>query len=57
MVMNRIAGFCEDDLNVAVKTLTSMVEPVMIIFMGLLVGGIAISLLLPIFSISKVVAR
>jgi type IV pilus assembly protein PilC len=57
MVMNRVAGFCEDDLNIAVKTLTSMVEPIMIIFMGLLVGGIAISLLLPIFSISKVVAR
>ena len=56
-VMNRVAGFCEDDLNVAVKTVTSMIEPMMIIVMGLLVGGIAIALLLPVMSISKVAAH
>ncbi len=56
-VMNRIAGFCEADLKTAVKTVTSMIEPLMIIIMGLLVGGIALALLLPIFSISKVVAQ
>ena len=56
-VMERVAAFCEDDLKVAVKTLTSMIEPAMIIVMGLLIGGIAIALLLPVFSISRVVAR
>ena len=55
--MNRVAGFCEDDLKVAVKTVTSMIEPIMIVVMGLLVGGIAMALLLPIFSISKVMAH
>ena len=57
MVMNRVAEFCEDDLNVAVKTITSMIEPVMIISMGLIIGGIAMALLLPVFSISKVMTH
>jgi type IV pilus assembly protein PilC len=56
-VMNRVAEFCESDMKVAVKTMTNMIEPIMIIVMGLLVGGIAMALLLPIFSISKVVAH
>ena len=56
-VMNRIAEFCEADLKVSIKTLTSMIEPLMIIVMGCVIGGIAMALLLPIFSISKVVAR
>ena len=56
-VMDRVAKFCEDDLRIAIKSLTSLVEPVMIIVMGLLVGGIAMALLLPVFSLSKVVSR
>jgi len=57
MVMNRVAAFCEDDLKIAVKAMTSMIEPVMIIIMGILVGGIAMALLLPVFSLSKVVSH
>jgi len=57
LVMDRIAGFCEDDLKVAVRTVTQMIEPALIIVMGGIVGTIAIALLLPIFSISKVVAH
>jgi len=56
-VMNRLADFCDEDLKVAVKTLTTMIEPTMIIVMGLLVGGIALALLLPIFRISKVMVH
>ncbi len=56
-VMNRVASFCEDDLAIAVKTITSLIEPAMIIIMGLLIGGIAMALLLPIFSVSRVVAH
>ncbi|MCJ7545186.1 MAG: type II secretion system F family protein [Phycisphaerae bacterium] len=56
-VMNRAAAFCENDLKIAIKTVTDMIEPAMIIVMGFIVGGIAISLLLPIFSVSKLMAR
>ncbi|MCP4375650.1 MAG: type II secretion system F family protein [bacterium] len=54
MVMDRVARFCEDDLKVAVKAITDMIEPAMIIIMGLIVGGIAMALLLPVFKMSKV---
>ncbi len=56
-VMNRVAGFCEDELEVSIKTVTSLIEPLMIIIMGVMVGGIAMALLLPIFSMSRVVAQ
>jgi type IV pilus assembly protein PilC len=56
LVMDRVADFCEEDLKVSVKTMTSMIEPVMIITMGLLVGGIAMALLLPIFNMSKMMS-
>ncbi len=53
-VTDRVARFCEDDLKIAIKTITSMIEPVMIIVMGAVIGGIAMALLLPIFTMSKV---
>ncbi len=55
-VLDRCAGFCEDELKVSIKTVTGMIEPLMIIVMGLVIGGIAIALLLPVFGISEVVA-
>ena len=47
------AAAAEDDLDIAVKSTTSMVEPIMIVGMGLVVGGIASAMLLPIFNMSK----
>jgi len=55
-VLDRVAGFCEEDLDTAIKTATSFIEPLMIVVMGVIVGGIAMALLLPVFSLSKVVA-
>jgi type IV pilus assembly protein PilC len=57
MVMDRVAGFCESDLQIAIKTVTNMIEPGMIVVMGIVIGAIALALLLPIFSIAKVVAN
>ena len=53
-VLERISDFCDADVKVTIKALTSLLEPIMIVVMGALVGGIAMALLLPIFSISKV---
>ncbi|MFW6065208.1 MAG: type II secretion system F family protein [Planctomycetota bacterium] len=55
-VMNRVAGFCESDLRASVKSVTTLIEPLVIVIMGFLVGGIALALLLPVFNISQVVA-
>ncbi len=55
-VLDRVAAFCEEDLDTTIRGATSLIEPAMIIIMGLVVGGIAMALLLPIFSLSKVVS-
>ncbi len=55
-VLDRVATFCEEDLDITIRTVTSFIEPVMIMIMGVVVGGIAMALLLPVFSISKVMA-
>ena len=55
-VMGRVAEFSEEELDAAVKQVTAFIEPVMIITMGLVIGGVAISLLLPVFSMGNVMA-
>lgn len=52
-VMERVARHCEAELNTAIKTLTSMLEPAIVMFLGVVVGGLVLALLLPIFTISK----
>jgi type IV pilus assembly protein PilC len=55
-VMERIASFSEEELDSAVKQVTAYVEPIMVIVMGILVGGVAMALLLPIFKMGSVMA-
>lgn len=55
-VMGRVSEFSEEELDSAVKQTTSYIEPIMIIAMGIMIGGVAMALLLPIFSMGKVVA-
>lgn len=52
-VMERVAIHCENDLNLLIKTLTSLIEPAIVMFLGVVVGGLVLALLLPIFTISK----
>ncbi|HKQ50595.1 MAG TPA: type II secretion system F family protein [Phycisphaerae bacterium] len=53
LVMERVAIFCESELNTAIKTMTSLLEPAIVMFLGVVVGGLVLALLLPIFTISK----
>jgi type II secretory pathway component PulF len=55
-VLDRIADFTEAEFDAVVKTSTQFIEPVMVVVMGSEVGFIAIALLLPIFTMGKVVA-
>ena len=43
----------DQEVEASIKTTTSMIEPIMITVMGLIVGGIALALLLPIFQLSR----
>ncbi|MCC7191412.1 MAG: type II secretion system F family protein [Phycisphaeraceae bacterium] len=56
VVLSKVAEFTEEEFDRAVKTTTQFIEPVMVGAMGLIIGFVAISLLLPIFSVGKVVA-
>jgi len=54
-VMRDIADFYARELRATIKAVTAMIEPLMIVVMGFLVGFIAMSIILPIFSMSKLV--
>jgi type IV pilus assembly protein PilC len=50
-MLTKIADFYDDEVSAAVKALTSIMEPVMIILVGGIVGVIVISMYLPLFSV------
>ncbi|HKJ36133.1 MAG TPA: type II secretion system F family protein [Solirubrobacterales bacterium] len=50
-MLGKIADFYESEVDAKVKALTSLIEPVMIVFVGTMVGFIVISMYLPIFSL------
>jgi type IV pilus assembly protein PilC len=52
-MLNSIAEFYEDEVNVKLSAMVALIEPIMLIFMGILVAFILISLYLPIFSLSS----
>lgn len=50
-MLNKIADFYDDEVNDAVAALTSIIEPVIIVVMGAVIGGILIAMYLPMFDI------
>jgi type IV pilus assembly protein PilC len=50
-MLQKIADFYEDEVDAAVKDLLAAMEPVMIVFLGVVVGGVVISMYLPLFSL------
>ncbi|WP_457551980.1 type II secretion system F family protein [Desulfobacula sp.] len=51
-MLEKIADFYDDEVDQAVKNLTDMIEPFMLVFLGVVVGGLVISMYLPIFSMA-----
>ena len=50
-MLNKVADFYEDEVDAAVKDLMTALEPAMMVVLGVIVGGIVISMYLPIFSL------
>jgi type IV pilus assembly protein PilC len=50
-MLSKIADFYDDEVDAAVAALTSIIEPVIIVFMGAIIGGILIAMYLPMFDI------
>lgn len=52
-MLNKIADFYEEQVDAAVSGLVSMIEPLVIAFLGIVIGGIVVALFLPIFKITE----
>ena len=48
-MLSKIADFYDDEVDTAVAALTSLLEPIMIVFLGVVVGGLVVAMYLPIF--------
>ena len=54
-MLTKIAEFYESEVDAAVKSLTSIIEPLMIVVVGGIVGGIIIAMYLPMFKIFELI--
>lgn len=54
-MLERIADFLDDEIETTLSGLTSLIEPLLIVFLGITVGGIAICMFLPIFKMSEII--
>ena len=55
-MLTRIADFYDDEVDTAVDSLTSLIEPIMIVVMGTIVGGMVVAMYLPMFKLINVVS-
>jgi type IV pilus assembly protein PilC len=56
-VLDEVSAYYSRELKSVIKTVTSLIEPAMILLMGSVVGFIAASIILPIFKLSQIMAR
>ena len=55
VMLNKIADFYDQEVEAATEQLTAMIEPLMVAFLGVVVGGMIVALYLPIFNISTLI--
>ena len=53
--LSKIVDFYDDEVDAAVGNLLSLLEPMMIVFLGVVVGGMVVSMYLPIFDMINAV--
>ncbi|MDI6764836.1 MAG: type II secretion system F family protein [Thermodesulfobacteriota bacterium] len=54
-MLSKIADFYDDEVDVAVSNLTSLLEPFLMVFLGVVIGGVVIAMYLPIFQMASAV--
>jgi type IV pilus assembly protein PilC len=54
-MLNKIADFYDDEVDSAVAALTSMLEPMLMIFLGVVVGFVIVAMYMPIFQMGSAV--
>ena len=56
-MLNKVADFYEDDVETAVKAMTSMIEPIMMVGLGGIIAVLVIAMYLPIFNMGDVIGK
>lgn len=56
-MLGKIADFYDDQVDAAVSGMTSLIEPLIIAFLGVVIGGIVIAMFLPVFKLTEVIAH
>jgi type IV pilus assembly protein PilC len=54
-MLGKVAGFFEDEVDEAVAALSSLMEPLIMVILGVLIGGLVVAMYLPIFKLGSVV--
>jgi type IV pilus assembly protein PilC len=54
-MLERISDFLDEEIETTLSGLTSLIEPLLIVFLGVVVGGIAICMFLPIFKMAELI--
>jgi len=54
-MLEKVADFYDDEVDAAVEALTSALEPIMIVFLGVVIGGLLVSMYLPIFKMGETI--
>jgi type IV pilus assembly protein PilC len=55
-MLERISDFLDEEIETVLSGLTAMIEPILIVFLGVVIGGMVICMFLPIFKLSEVVS-
>ncbi|MFM1942875.1 MAG: hypothetical protein RI897_1857 [Verrucomicrobiota bacterium] len=56
-MLERVADFLDEEIDTTLSGLTSLIEPLLIVFLGIVVGGIVICMFLPIFKMSQIINK
>ena len=56
-MLERISDFLDEEIETTLSGLTALVEPILIVFLGVVVGGMVICMFLPIFKMPEIVSK
>jgi type IV pilus assembly protein PilC len=56
-MLERISDFLDEEIETTLSGLTSLIEPILIVFLGVVVGGMVICMFLPIFKMAEIVGK
>ena len=56
-MLERVSDFLDEEIETTLSGLTSLIEPILIVFLGVVIGGMVICMFLPIFKMSEIVGQ